>query len=123
MNLNQILIKQINDFIANKIATTLSKEQSTVSFKELVERADNLNLSALDTLKELTYKLEDEDYSLTESEYSEIVKQLKAGNNIAETCYDVARNTDYPYLLQSELEGDSEYTDLMNEINRKLLSK
>lgn len=123
MNLNEILIKQINDFIANKIATTLSNKQSTVSFKELVERADDLDLSTLDTLNELAYKLEDEDYVLTENEYGEIVKQLKAGNNIAETCYNVARNTDYPYLLQSEMEGESEYIDLMNEINRKLSSK
>lgn len=120
MNLNEILIKQINDFIANKIATTLSNKQSTVSFKELVERADNLNLSALNTLNELAYKLNDEDHLLIDSECDEIVKQLKAGNNIAETCYYVANIT---YALQSTLEGESEYTDLINDINQELLSK
>lgn len=120
MTLNKTLQSQLKEYIAKTITDTLTKKQHVVTDADIMMRVKDLDLSTLNTLNELIFKLDNDEHILTDDEYPKIVDALQHNKNIAKICYNVASNTDVPYDLAHQTEGDSECNQLLNNIELKL---
>ena len=123
MTLNEKIIDEVTDFIKNKVAAELGIKPGTqVNANDVIPKMEYLpfvDLGQMDDVRFMIDKWDDEYGQSIGNAFPEIAKTLydpnKKGCFAATMWHDLVKNNSYE--LNDEIEGMSNLSDLLNDVN------
>lgn len=121
MTLSELLESEVTDFIKMKVSADLGiKPDTQVNANDVITKIESLPFVDLGQMDDARYKIdsyEDEDIEEDYPEIAEALRDPRQKGYVASAMWDVFIDKDHSYELDDEIEGDSNFASLLNDVN------